>query len=840
MSNSSVKTAEAKICSGGIPLIMGGSTGGLFLPWFAESEDTWGRGLQIFLYTLGLLYLFLGVSIIADTFMTAIEKITSAKRTIKKENGKVITVKVWNGTVANLSLMALGSSAPEILLSLIELIFTERWNAGSLGPGTIVGSAAFNLLVIVAVCIVSLPANETRVIKDLGVFAVTAFSSIFAYVWLVVILMFSSPDVVDVWEGVVTLLFMPLLILVAYLMDIGYFHRLFASKLGAARPLVLTEHTSAEECKEMMKQLENKYGKIPQDTTDRDALLYYEFAPAVTRAAHRVEATRHMSGGSRSRVADQMDKWSQGKEVARKMREEKKNAPAGAEVSFAASHYAVVESEKKVQLKVDIKRTGGHSEEVKVRYKTKDGEAEAGKDYKAADGYLTFLKNCSKPQFIDIKIYEDKKFEPTEEFYVDLTVKSGSATLGNIKKATVVVIDADGPGTLFFTHEELKVPEPPNKETIKVNVQRKNGVNGQVQCSYHTEDNTAKAGSDYTAASGTLTFGPGVSQATLPIEIIGPKSRFEGAAENFRIILDNPTGGAVFDKDRDGGKDCNIMTVYIESDPSQKNRWENFMSEFNWDEINMGHNHYIEQFREAIYVGGSYETQKEATKKEWVLHIASFPWKIFFAIVPPTDFGGGWITFCTALAVIGVITACIGDMANLLGCALDIKAPVVAVTFVALGTSLPDTFASMISASSDPTADNSIGNVTGSNSVNVFLGLGLPWMLGAVYWKIVGYTPEWQERGEEMGWWFDQPHVRSGAPTEASFVVVGGTLGPSVSVFCVLAALCILTLVLRRKYLGGELGGDKKWAKLSAAWLISLWITYIGFVIYIEGGITGY
>ena len=35
-------------------------------------------------------------------------------------------------------------------------------------------------------------------------------------------------------------------------------------------------------------------------------------------------------------------------------------------------------------------------------------------------------------------------------------------------------------------------------------------------------------------------------------------------------------------------------------------------------------------------------------------------------------------------------------------------------------------------------ADAAIGNVTGSNSVNVFLGLGLPWMMAAVYWATFG------------------------------------------------------------------------------------------------------
>ena len=56
-----------------------------------------------------------------------------------------------------------------------------------------------------------------------------------------------------------------------------------------------------------------------------------------------------------------------------------------------------------------------------------------------------------------------------------------------------------------------------------------------------------------------------------------------------------------------------------------------------------------------------------------------------------------------------------------------------AITFVALGTSLPDTFASKTAAANEKNADNAIGNVTGSNSVNVFLGLGLPWVVAAFY-----------------------------------------------------------------------------------------------------------
>ena len=51
------------------------------------------------------------------------------------------------------------------------------------------------------------------------VFFVTATWSIFAYVWLYVIVVANSPEVVEPWEALVTLLFFPLLVLWAWVAD---------------------------------------------------------------------------------------------------------------------------------------------------------------------------------------------------------------------------------------------------------------------------------------------------------------------------------------------------------------------------------------------------------------------------------------------------------------------------------------------------------------------------------------------------------------------------------------------------------------------------------------------
>merc|ERR1711871_1770174 len=88
--------------------------------------------------------------------------------------------------------------------------------------------------------------------------------------------------------------------------------------------------------------------------------------------------------------------------------------------------------------------------------------------------------------------------------------------------------------------------------------------------------------------------------------------------------------------------------------------------------------------------------EEELTWVDYWLHVLSLPWKILFATCPPTDVWGGWACFFVSLAYIAILTACVGEIASLFGCALGLEDEVTAITFVALGTSLPDTFASLL------------------------------------------------------------------------------------------------------------------------------------------------
>ena len=153
--------------------------------------------------------------------MESIEVITSETKDVlvKDKDGReyTIPVPIWNPTIANLTLLALGSSAPEILLSVIESLKDLGKPAGVLGPASIVGSGAFNLLAITGISILAV--DEPKKIYDVGVFVCTSIFSLFAYSWMYICLELWTPNEVDVIEAWLTLFFFVALVLISFAID---------------------------------------------------------------------------------------------------------------------------------------------------------------------------------------------------------------------------------------------------------------------------------------------------------------------------------------------------------------------------------------------------------------------------------------------------------------------------------------------------------------------------------------------------------------------------------------------------------------------------------------------
>lgn len=812
---------------------------GLIFP-LVPNEHLWPRELRTFVYFLFLVWCFLGVAIVSDIFMEAIERVTSKrKRKFNTATRKFVTVRVWNPTVANLTLMALGSSAPEILLSIIELLGNQVF-AGELGPSTIVGSAAFNLFIISAVCVMAIPTGQVRYIKETNVYIVTAIFSIMAYVWLIVILDWISPNVVEIWEAVITFVFFPVLVFIAYAADIGWIGSSEPVKMG--RGAVITADMTAEELKDLEADIRKRHGQnISREQVAQ--IMEIECAEPASKATYRLTRKHHPKkhpSGVKPPTTDpsKIVPICEDDEVAH-------NGANGTSheercvFNFVFMSVACMETCGKVE--VIVTRSGLLQFPASVSYRTKDGTATSGEDFKPTEGKLTFNPDEVEKSF-EVEIVDDDRCEDQEEFYIELfepQVHKGKdshpGALGDLHMTTIKIIDKDIPGILCFDHEndQIEVQGKTDSDVkFDVLVKRVDGASGQVSCKYRCEGDSAQVNEDFLAEEGTLVFTPGECEKKIEMTVRGRK-RYE-QTQMFRVILEEPEGGAKFDESTDGGDETCILTVFIKTDVVIRDPIDKMRSTLavRWGKAKTGNANWGRQFKDAVFdVYGDDDDLDEDEERTvgqkayaWSFHVIQLPWKIVFAFIPPTDYCGGWVCFCFSLIFIGLVTAIIGDVAAIFGCCLGIKAMGTAITFVALGTSLPDTFASKTAAQQDPHADASVGNVTGSNSVNVFLGLGMPWTIGAIYWA-AGANDEWRRKfgpGTE-------PHLKiPEAFREGAFIVQAGDLAFSVTVFSICAVLCVAILAARRRLFGGELGGPLPAKIVSAVLMISLWLVYIG------------
>ncbi|KAJ6879997.1 magnesium/proton exchanger isoform X1 [Populus alba x Populus x berolinensis] len=490
-----------------------------------RGETTLGEGFRTFLYFLGLAYCFIGLSAITARFFRSMENVVKQSRKVVEidpnTNAEVIRYeKVWNYAIADISLLAFGTSFPQISLATIDAIQNiGNLYAGGMGPGTLVGSAAFDLFPIHAVCVVVPKAGELKKIADIGVWLVELFWSFWAYIWLYIILEVWTPNVITLWEALLTVLQYGLLLMHAYAQDKRW-----------------------------------PYLSLPIPRTERP------------------------------------EEWVPG--------------------------------------------------------------------------------------------------------------------------------EVPSP-----THENNVYGECSDSEIIQVGEENRNVVD---IFSIHSNNGT------------------GPVYQKLPVT--------DDAAESSNKHFHQE-------------KDLHVLSL-----------WK-------------------EQFVDALTLE-SLESRKlnsihlRVARISWQLILA--PWRLLFAFVPPYHFAHGWIAFIFSLLFISGIAYIVTKLTDIISCVTGINAYVIAFTALASGTSWPDLVASKIAAERQTTADSAIANITCSNSVNIYVGIGIPWLIDTAYNFFM----------------YNEPlRIQNAAGLSFSLLVF----------FCTSIG-CIAVLVLRRLTLKAELGGPRIWA----------WVTFVG------------
>lgn len=186
------------------------------------------------------------------------------------------------------------------------------------------------------------------------------------------------------------------------------------------------------------------------------------------------------------------------------------------------------------------------SQVVTVHYQTANNSAVEPSDYQARSGDLTFQPGETSKDVI-MTVNGDTMFEPTETFNVNLTIPT-NATLGDSQGAGTIVNDDSQP---TISIADTAVTEGNSGTTTAAfTVSLSNLSTQTVTVNYATANDTATAGSDYVATSGTATITAGQLSTTVNVTVNGDTT-FE-PNEFFFVNLTSPTNGTISDAQATG------------------------------------------------------------------------------------------------------------------------------------------------------------------------------------------------------------------------------------------------------------------------------------------------
>jgi len=202
-------------------------------------------------------------------------------------------------------------------------------------------------------------------------------------------------------------------------------------------------------------------------------------------------------------------------------------------VFFSATNYNVNSSDTNAY--VTVYRTNGSSGIITVNYSTVAGTAQPVADYYTTNGLLTFVDGVTN-QTIVVPIVPQTQVKTPVSLSVVLSNAVGGATIASPSNTTVT-ISSSLAGISFVTATNTL---PENSGVVSLAVQRLYNTNSTVTVQYITVNGTARASTNYTYTSGTLTFTNGEVLKSVSIPLID----YTNITGNlyFSVSLTNPVG----------------------------------------------------------------------------------------------------------------------------------------------------------------------------------------------------------------------------------------------------------------------------------------------------------
>ncbi|MGA2137550.1 MAG: Calx-beta domain-containing protein [Verrucomicrobiia bacterium] len=206
-------------------------------------------------------------------------------------------------------------------------------------------------------------------------------------------------------------------------------------------------------------------------------------------------------------------------------------------VTFSQSAYSVNVNQGSALITVAF--TGSTDGVATVDFATSDGTGTAGVNYVTSTGTVTFATNVLSATFT-VPVLDNGVSLSTQTVNLALSNPTGFAVLGSPSNAVLTIINTTTQ-QVQFAQAAYTVDEGGGDAVITV--VRTGGSNGTVSVDFSTSDGSAKAGIDYMATAGTVTFGEGVLTNTVTIPIL-ESSPLE-TNQTVHLTLSHPQGCAL-------------------------------------------------------------------------------------------------------------------------------------------------------------------------------------------------------------------------------------------------------------------------------------------------------
>ncbi|MFL6334996.1 MAG: Calx-beta domain-containing protein [Pyrinomonadaceae bacterium] len=177
---------------------------------------------------------------------------------------------------------------------------------------------------------------------------------------------------------------------------------------------------------------------------------------------------------------------------------------------------------------------------VTVNYATSDGTATAGSDYTAVTSNTLTFNPGETSKSVTVAVVGDTLDEPNETFNVNLSSPTNASVNDGVGVGTITDDDAAPIVSVGSAAAVTEGDTGTTNATFEVTLSAASALTATVN--FATAAGTANV-SDFTAASGTLTFNPGETSKSVSVAVLG--DTVDEANETFNLIISSPTNATL-------------------------------------------------------------------------------------------------------------------------------------------------------------------------------------------------------------------------------------------------------------------------------------------------------